>query len=60
MIGGMSKVKKIIAEAEESKNPELDLVDKGIASFDELPGVCKLLFVMISLTIQFFIKVIPF
>lgn len=38
----MSKVKKIIAEAEDSKNPELDLADKGITSFDELPGVCKL------------------
>lgn len=37
----MSKVKKIIAEAEETKNPELDLADKGISSFDELPGVCK-------------------
>lgn len=38
----MSKVKKIIEEAKESKNPELDLVDKGITSFDEIPGLCKL------------------
>lgn len=37
----MSKLRKIIDEAKETKNPELDLVDKGITSFDEIPGLCK-------------------
>ena len=37
----MTKIKKIIDEAKESKNPELDLVDKGLSSFDEIPGICK-------------------
>jgi hypothetical protein len=38
----MSKVRKIIDEAKESKNPELDLVDKGISSFDEISNLRKL------------------
>ena len=37
----MTKVKKIIDEAKETKNPELDLADKGLLSFDEIPGLCK-------------------
>lgn len=41
-ISEMSKVRKIIDEAKESKNPELDLVDKGISSFDEIPNLRKL------------------
>ena len=40
----MSKVRKIIDEAKESKNSELDLVDKGISSFDEIPSLRKSLF----------------
>ena len=39
----MSKVRKVLDEAKESKNPELDLVDKSITSFDEIPGLCKYL-----------------
>lgn len=35
----MSKVRKIIDEANESKNTELDLVDLKINSFDEIPGL---------------------
>lgn len=37
----MSKARKALAEAREIKNPELDLVDKGIHSFEELPGLCE-------------------
>lgn len=37
----MSKLRKIIDEAKESKNPELDLVDKSITSFDEIPSLRK-------------------
>lgn len=37
----MSKAKKVIEEAREIHNPEIDLVDKNISSFDELPGLCK-------------------
>ena len=40
----MSKVRKIMDEAKESRNPELDLVDKGISSFDEIPNLRKLSF----------------
>ncbi|KAJ8866278.1 hypothetical protein PR048_032121 [Dryococelus australis] len=37
----MSKAKKVIDEAKEIQNPELDLADKGIASFEEMPGLCE-------------------
>lgn len=37
----MSKAKKVIEEAKEIQNPELDLCDKGILSFEELPGLCE-------------------
>lgn len=37
----MSKAKKVLDEARETQNRELDLVDKGIVSFEELPGLCK-------------------
>lgn len=38
----MSKAKKVLDDAREIQNPELDLCDKGIATFEELPGLCKL------------------
>jgi hypothetical protein len=37
----MLKAKKIIDEAKEIQNPELDLADKGIVSFEEMPGLCE-------------------
>lgn len=37
----MSKAKKVIEEAKEINNPELDLVDRGISSFEEMSGLCK-------------------
>jgi hypothetical protein len=37
----MSKAKKVIDEAKEIQNPELDLMDKGISSFEEMPGLCE-------------------
>lgn len=37
----MSKAKKVLDEARETHNPELDLADKGLSSFEELPGLCK-------------------
>lgn len=37
----MSKAKKVLDEARETHNKELDLVEKGIVSFDEMPGLCK-------------------
>lgn len=39
--GKMSKAKKVIDEAKEIQNPELDLADKGIATFEEMPGLCE-------------------
>nr|CAG4641032.1 EOG090X09QT [Eulimnadia texana] len=38
----MSKAKKVIDEARETKNPELDLADKGLVSFDEMPGLLNM------------------
>ena len=38
-----SKIKKLVDEARESENPELDLVDKGIVNILEIPGFGKLL-----------------
>lgn len=38
----MSKVKKALDEAHETRTRELDLVDKNVVSFDEMPGLCKL------------------
>lgn len=37
----MSKVKKVLDDAKEQNNPEIDLVDKGITSFEEMPGLRK-------------------
>lgn len=37
----MAKAKKAIDEAREQNFPELDLCDKGIVSFEEMPGLCK-------------------
>lgn len=37
----MSKAKKVLDEAKEINNPELDLADKGISTFEEMPGLCK-------------------
>lgn len=39
--GKMAKAKKVLDEAREIQNPELDLADKGISSFDEMPGLCE-------------------
>ncbi|CAH2240389.1 jg3797 [Pararge aegeria aegeria] len=38
----MSKAKKVIEEAKEINNPEIDLVDKGISNLDEIPGLFSL------------------
>lgn len=37
----MSKVKKILDEARELQNREIDLVEKNLHSFDEIPTICK-------------------
>lgn len=37
----MSKAKKVIEEALENQNPELDLADKGLISFEEMPGLSE-------------------
>lgn len=35
----MSKAKKVLDEARDTQNREIDLVDKGISTFEELPGL---------------------
>lgn len=50
----MSKVKKALDEARETSARELDLVDKNVISFDEMPGLCKFIgnmFAMLKRTI---------
>lgn len=42
----MSRAKKVIEEAKEIQNPELDLADKGISTFEEMPGLCEYLLVL--------------
>lgn len=42
----MSKVKKALDEAREIRARELDLVDKNVASFDEMPGLCEFMWIM--------------
>lgn len=37
----MSKVKKILDEARELQNREIDLVERNLHSFDEIPTICK-------------------
>lgn len=37
----MSKVKKIIEEAASFQTREIDLVDRNIHSFDEIPTICE-------------------
>lgn len=37
----MSKVKKILEEARDSQTREIDLVDKNLHSFDEIPSICE-------------------
>lgn len=37
----MSKFKKLIEEVKDVNNAELDLVDRGIARLDDVPGLCK-------------------
>lgn len=37
----MSKVKKIIEEARENQTREIDLVEKNVHNFDDLPGICE-------------------
>lgn len=44
----MSRAKKVIEEAKEIQNPELDLADKGISTFEEMPGLCEYLFFLRS------------
>lgn len=39
--GKMSKVKKVIDEAKQINNPEIDLVDKGISNLADVPGLCE-------------------
>lgn len=41
----MSKAKKILDEAREIQNPELDLADKNVSTFEEMPGLRKYLLV---------------
>lgn len=39
--GKMSKAKKAIEDAKQIQNPELDLVDKNVVSFEEISSVRK-------------------
>jgi len=41
----MQRVRKYLSDARETQNRELDLVDKGINSFDELPGLFGMSFI---------------
>lgn len=40
----MSKTKKVLDEAREMQNPEIDLADKNITTFEEMPGLREYIF----------------
>jgi hypothetical protein len=48
----MTKGKRVLEEAREIKNPELDLVEKGILAFEELPGLCELFLLSLKLSLK--------
>jgi hypothetical protein len=37
----MSKFKKIVDEARQTNATEIDLVDKGVVNFTDVPGLCE-------------------
>lgn len=37
----MSKARRVLEEAKEAHIPELDLSDKGVSTFEEMPGLSK-------------------
>ncbi|XP_025832396.1 ras suppressor protein 1-like isoform X1 [Agrilus planipennis] len=39
----MSKAKRVLEEAKEIQNPEIDLIDRNISTFEELPGLFSML-----------------
>ncbi len=39
----MSKLKRYVDELKESKSNELEIIDKGIVNFQDVPGICKFL-----------------
>jgi Leucine-rich repeat (LRR) protein len=41
----MSKAKKVLDESREIQNPELDLADKAISSFEETPGLLNMTYI---------------
>lgn len=41
-VAKMSKAKRVLEEARDSQNPELDLADKSIVNFEEMPGLREL------------------
>lgn len=55
----MSKVKKALDEARETQNRELDLVDKNVFSFDEMPGLRKYPINIVENT-NWFCELIPY
>ena len=36
----MSKLKKLVDEVKDNNSTEIDLVDKGIVNFVDVPGLC--------------------
>lgn len=55
----MSKAKKVLEEARDTQNREIDLVDKGITSFEELPGLLNMTFVTRITLSHNKLKVVP-
>ncbi|XP_076258114.1 ras suppressor protein 1 isoform X1 [Rhynchophorus ferrugineus] len=41
----MSKAKKVLEDAKEIENPELDLFDKGVSTFEEMPGLLNMTYI---------------
>jgi len=55
----MAKAKKVLDEARQLRNPELELVEKGLMAFEELPGLFSMEFVTRLTLTHNKIKTIP-
>lgn len=37
----MSKLKKYVEESKNTKNPDLEIIDRGVSNLADNPGLCK-------------------
>jgi len=45
----MSKLKKYVEENKNTKNTDLEIIDRGVSNLTDAPGLCELTFVVVFL-----------